>query len=163
MSALTVYNILSQAATAVRDSTAIASWLTTNLPGQTLTIYVGEDRVDPPGEEQAPFVILTPAMTGFDLGSGTDERRPAFDVDWGIVVKTATTTTATGKPNIITQDGLTKSDAFGLLVLAAIKYSFGAMYVYTANYALSGAAPLWEGGVTITLKYDAGLTTEPTL
>jgi hypothetical protein len=156
---ISIAAVLQAAAQHVQGDAAITSWMTTNFPGETLRIQVGEDAVAPLGEEHAPFIVFLPSMQPYDVGIYATSRRPSFDVEWGIVKKTATTNGTTG---IITYDGHTLADALGQLLVTSLQTHFGEQFA-TAAYQLMGAAPLWEGGMTVTLDYPTGTNYEPAL
>jgi hypothetical protein len=156
---ISIAAVLQAAAQHVQADAAIASWMTTNFPDETLLIQVGEDAVAPLGEDNAPFIVFLPAMQPYDVGIYATSRRPSFDVEWGIVKKTATTDGTTG---IVTYDGHTLADALGQLLIASLQAEFGEQFA-TAAYQLMGAAPLWEGAMTVTLDYPTGTNYEPSL
>ena len=154
---ITILAVLNQAATAISTNSAIAAWMTTNFPTKSLTVFLGDDRVDPPSESNAPFVIVAPGMHPYDMGDSAQDRRPVIDVDFAIL-KTSKTTTG----HIVACDGIGLSDALGNLILTALKSSFGAYHVAAANYTLTPIHPLYEGGFTATLLYEGGVG-EPSL
>ena len=152
----TIAAIINDAATAISGDSAIATYIGTHFPGKTLTVYAGFDPSDPPGEEQAPYVVVTHGDTSYEVGTFATERRPNFSVVWVVVDKTATT--ASG---VITKDGLTHADGLGMLIVAALQAKFGNDHFAAAQYDLDTEGVVWFGGVNVTLHYQAGTTYEP--
>jgi hypothetical protein len=155
---ITISEVIADAAAAIQANSALATWISTNFPGESLRIQIGEDAAAPLGEEHAPFVVLLPAMQPYDVGTAVQERRPSFDVEWGVVSNASTTAPATG---IITYTGHTLRDEMGMKLYDVLIAQFGEN-LGNVSYQLMGAAPLWEGGMTVTLQYWPGIKTEPT-
>lgn len=152
----TILGVIGDAKTALRNSTAISSWMTSNY-AKTLKIFVGLDTVNPPTEEDAPFVVLCEANAVYDVGTEAQQRQPAFEVHWA-VKNTAQTSSDSG--NTVTQTGFANVDALGQLIRAELETAFtgsGGDHFGTALYTLYGDAPLWCGGMAVTLNYEQGV------
>lgn len=158
---ITITAVLVAAKTALRASSTIASWTQANY-SRPLTIFVGEDAVNPPTEDQAPFVVLSPGVKAYDLGTGAVTREPVIDVDFAVLDSSIS---KTDSDTTITHTGLIKADVFGSLIRACLQSAFGDDAFRECNYALDAqlAFPLIEGGMTITLTKETGLNFEPTL
>ena len=83
---LPLYEILKTAALQISGSSLIDEWCNENFQ-KGIKIYLGEDVSNPPQEADAPYVVLTPPMAVYDVGTGTMERHPGLEMDWGLVEK----------------------------------------------------------------------------
>ena len=151
---ITIVQCLTAAATAVENDTGVAWFLSTNYPGSTLQTFIGQDGSNPPTELQAPFVVFLPSLRPYDLGEGTDERAPTFEVEFGLLDERVSTSGARK-----TYTGLVNIDAFGNAILAAIKTAFVPEHIRVANYSLDESTrfPLFQGGMSITAWWVIGL------
>jgi len=159
--AITILGVLNGAAGAIQADTATQAFVTANY-GSTLNIYVGLDRVNPPGESVTPFLCLTPAPSPYDMGQApaNDERSVSFEIYWGIVDKNLAVNNTT---KTTTQTGLTNVDALGQLILQALANYFTDT-LYNANYILYGEEPpLFEGAMSCRIVQAIGINSEPTL
>jgi hypothetical protein len=168
---ITIEQVLTAAKTAIRADAAIAAFCSAEY-SSTLKIFVGEDDTAPPEESDAPYVVLAPPLPNrpYDIGSGTEYRRPGLEVQWGIVRK-ANPAAASGSTGITLEDsgntkifdGQMECDQLGMLLFAALVTAFTAEKLQVVNYDVGlHAPPLWEGGMSITLVYFIGLGSEPT-
>lgn len=171
---ITIRSLLTTAATAIRNSTAIATFCSTNFSGAVIKIFIGEDKSTRPTEDDAPYVVLGPPLDDYDKGAATEQRRPGFEVDFAIFKECryggATAANDTGltrsdSNNTITFDGLILADQLGDLILTELVTAFtadGEDHVHIADYMLNSMGPLWEGGISIKLNYECGMG-EPSL
>lgn len=150
-----ITGVIGTAKTAIRNSSAISSFCTSNY-SKSLKIFVGLDPVNPPTEDDAPFVVLCETQTPYDVGTSALQRRPSFEVYWGVVNKTQTTSDS---GNTVTQTGLTNVDTLGMLIVTALESAFtgaGGDNFQIASYLIDGVAPLWQGAMMVTLVYEQG-------
>jgi hypothetical protein len=149
---ITVDQILGFARDAINTDAAIASWMTTNYSA-TLKVYVGVDLSDPPSEADAPFVVLTASLSDYEVGEMSDTREPVFEVDFALLDTTKTTS-----GNVTTYAGQANICALGDLIRAALKEKFQIDRFQSCALSFVGVAPLWQGGMTVRLLYEQGVT-----
>lgn len=161
MTLITISDVLTAAKTALRADTDIAAWVTSNY-ATTLKIYVGEDATNPPGENDAPFVVLTPGTVPYEMGTASMTREPVIEVDFGVLDRGIT---KADSDFTVTHDGLLKADALGNLIRVCLQTALGEEYFRSCNYLLDAALrwPLIEGGMTVRLVKETGTNYEPTL
>ena len=154
-----IYQCIYAASQQILSSSFISNYCLTNYNKQ-IKVYIGEDVSNPPTEFDAPFVVLTPPLPAYDVGEGTFERRPGFEMDWGVVAeKRVSNDTST----LISYPGIQQSDELGMLLVAEMMDCFESGALQTANYSLDSGTryPLFEGGVSIQLIFWNGLAFEP--
>ena len=150
---ITILQVLQAAATAVETNGAIASFISTNYPGKSLSTFIGEDGVNPPGEANAPFVSFLPSPRTYDMGSGTTERTPAIEIEFGVLDSGKTV----AGPRL-TYNGLVNVDALGNLILAALNTAFAEQTVRVVDYAIDDSLrfPLCQAAMTVTFWFVQG-------
>jgi len=158
---ITIADVLDAAKTALRADSAIAAWVTTNYT-TTVKIYVGEDATNPPGQAEAPYIVLTPGTRGYDMGTGARAREPSIEVDFAVYDKTITTADS---GYTVTHAGLLLADAFGNLIRDCLQTALGDDAFRACNYMLDDSLrfPLIEGGMTVILTKETGTNYEPGL
>jgi hypothetical protein len=159
--AITPLAVLTAAYSAIRNDAATVSYCQTQWK-KALKIFVGLDKINPPKEEDAPFLVLTPSPSPYDMGQAPadDRRNFSFECYWGILEKGKT---ESDSQTTITQDGLTKSDALGQLILNALYQQFPDT-LFSAQYLLyPEEPPLFEGAMSCTITQFIGLDQEPVL
>lgn len=167
---ITIEAILTAAKTAIRNSSAISTFCSSNFDGATIKIFVGENKASPPDIDDAPFVVIAPPMDPYDVGAAAESREPGFEVDWGIekaakyVADTPADSdgvTLSDSNNTIQYDGQILVDQLGMLILGVLATAFtsanGENHLHVADYTLGSMGPLWEGGMSIKLHYEQGM------
>lgn len=152
---MTITAILTLLTNAISTDATLASWITTNYPGKTLTVFVGEDDVAPPTEADAPFVSITLSPRPQDVGTFDDSWKPTFEVEFGLKDGRKTTV-----GNVITQTGEVNRAAFADLLTAVLTAALTGTtgdHFAEAQLQFFGVAPLWQGGFSITLDYQSGM------
>ncbi len=133
----------------------LAAWCQDQF-GKGLTLIIGMDQRNPPGETECPLIILTPegpAIDG-DAPDGREHRYP-IGIRWGVVNEGVIR-----DGNVITYPGQAQADRMGQLIWDALQAGCGDMLLPLAEPELEAIAyfPLIPGWmlVTVTTPYLIG-------
>ncbi len=154
-----IINLIVTAFTTGAGATAIAAFMTANYSGDALNIIVGEDTVNPPGQNECPFVEIYPSARVYDIGTAANQRKPTIELDFALFDDRRTTsgsvTTNTGSVNIIAFSEVLR----GVLETSLSGANGDHFQECFENFICD--APLWRGGFSITLNYETGMNFEP--
>ncbi|MCA1990379.1 MAG: hypothetical protein LDL07_14770 [Desulfarculus sp.] len=133
---------------AILASDDLADWCQEQF-GKPLTLFIGMDQRNPPGEDACPLIILTPEGPASD-GEAPEggQRRYPIGVRWGVVNDGVTTV-----GNVITYPGQAQADRMGQLIWAALEDGCEDMSLPQAEPELEPIAyfPLIPGWMLVTV------------
>lgn len=157
---ISVNQLLTIAAAAIQADAGVIAFVAEQYPDSQLNVFIGEDTVNSPTNEQAPFVVLYASPNYYDRGTQADTFEPTFECDFAVqderqTIDAGTSTfTQTGQTNIITF-----SDLISSALRAAFTKDSGDHY-QSARASFFGVPPLWEGGISVKLTYERGMGEE---
>lgn len=138
--------ILNLFAVKLAASAELEAWCQLHF-GVSATIFVGVDTREPPGQANAPFIVLQPGVES--AGDEVSEFSYLVTLDWCVLAETVTTS-----GTIKTMDGLTRVDEMGRLILGAIREASDNVSLSSWNYTIEQVEffPMVMAGLDITLN-----------
>jgi hypothetical protein len=139
--------ILEAARDAVKDNAALLAWCASEYESD-LTVFVGLDEGNPPGESDCPFVAFFPDR--FGIGQERAEHEHGFGMLFGILNETKSET-----ENVVEYRGVYDLSDFWELLWNALVAEFSeevALSAADAELEPIDLFPLFLGAVDVTLE-----------
>lgn len=118
--------------------------------GRHLSVQVGMDGSNPPGQEDFPLAVLSPGSDPSEQGEESAVQSVSLDIDWAVLEERETVTETTREYN-----GVRRSDELGQLIREVLKSATTQVSLSRCQYALDPVSmhPVYGGSMAVTVEY----------
>jgi len=146
------YEILGQLADQLTSSPALSGAF-----ASSPFIQIGEDGINPVGEKDVAYIVLQPSMQGADYGFESGNFAITFELDFGLVCDSVTTS-----GHVKTFGAIERIDDIAEVLISEVKSCFDTAIISKCDYAVDATSfyPLAMGGMTIQLSFLGSVNQE---